>query len=413
MTASSARRSILINTLWGKANILVRYLTSFVATAVIAANYSPSDFGLYQLVLTYFGIIESINLLNPTHLRNFLIQDPTKENEVSSLWMLQSFFLWLFSSLVILVFALTLRDSVFWWLLLVVNIRGFFRIFDFVQVVADFRLRNELTQSVHIVMTACFNVFRLVFAVLKVNLFVLSSAMVVQGIASGLYQLYVKGKLEYKLKIKLPKAMFFSLFKGGFALSVVAFLGAVQGRIVAALLADRMDLAAYGNFQLILKLIEPATAIGSIVIGANYTVLSHTLKEDVHTFHKRFFKVTLLAMTTAFLCGLVIVAFPHSLLIRIFGEAYREGISLLWMGVGILIANTILTVTVQIDMMKFQYRKVVIKYGAIFFLYIVYFSFDQPMTLKGVLIIQSFVPVLVVSAIGVIDILSRSARWRS
>jgi O-antigen/teichoic acid export membrane protein len=407
------RKSILINTLWGKANILVRYLTSFVATAIIAANYSPHEFGFYQLILTYLGIIESINLLSPIHLRNHLVRYPDDESVVASIWFFQSVAIWFLTSIVLLVSALVLQESYFWWLLLLANGRYLFRAYEYMQVVADFRLRNDLTQKIQMMMIGSFNVLRIGFALSKMSMPILVSASVVQGIFTAIYQTVLRKKIGFHFVRQFSWVKYRQLMSEGAWLSLVVFLTAVQVRIVSALSAERMSPEIFGNFQLIVKLVEPATAIGAIIFAANYTVLAHTLNKQREVFNARFLKISLLSVGISVLCGVFICVFPTSLLLRVFGAAYSSGLNNLWMGFGIILANVVLTISVQRNMILRLYLPVVLKYGGIFVCYVLLFWEMDAVSLQAALLAQFVVPILVVLGVDAFVFLSNKIRGHS
>jgi O-antigen/teichoic acid export membrane protein len=396
LATQSTRKTILMNSLWGNANILVRYLTSFVATAIIAANYSPKEFGLYQLVLTYLAIIESINLLSPNHLRSHLVQNPEDESAVVSVWFCQTLGLWAASTVVLLGCALVLKDDYFWWLLAVGNIRLIFKAYDYVSIIADYRLRNEMSQKLAIIIQGSFNFFRIVFALLKAGMFTLVSLQIVQGVFGAIYQLFHRKKLQINTAAPFSWQKYKELVLGGGLLSIVTFLASLQMRFVTAFAAERMSVDIFGNFQLVLKLVEPATSIGAVVFAANFTVLAHTFHNSRQNFNKRFLKISLLSVGIAAFCGVVICVFPTSLLLKAFGSAYLGGLQKLWLGAGLIIANTVLSVSVQYDMILGQYRKVIIKYGAIFIAYLTFFLSVSTVSLEQGLALQCLVPLCVV-----------------
>lgn len=396
MQNRSTRRAILVNTLWGKANVLVRYVTSFAATAIIAAKYPPSEFGFYQLILTYLGIVESFNLLSVNHLKNHLVNNPEDEGVVAATWFYQSVALWAGTTLILIGCAFFMEDSLFWWLLGLGNIRILFRAYDYVQIIADYRLRNDMTQKIQMVIQSSFNVSRISAALLKVSMSALVSVQIVQGVVGWIFQVYQRRRLGFEMPLSFSWIKYKQLVQEGAWLSLVVFLSSIQARVVSAFAAERMSVEVFGNFQLVVKLVEPATAIGAIVFAANYTVLAHTLRVSRSAFIKRFFKIAALSISIAGLCGFVICIFPTSLLLKVFGQSYEEGLGQLWLGAGIIVANTILAVSVQFDMISIEYRKVILKYGTIFATYVVAFSTFQEVSLKTGLLIQCIVPLAVV-----------------
>jgi O-antigen/teichoic acid export membrane protein len=239
------------------------------------------------------------------------------------------------------------------------------------------------------------------------------SLMMTVASAMAIYQTVLRKKIGFHFVRQFSWVKYRQLMSEGAWLSLVVFLTAVQVRIVSALSAERMSPEIFGNFQLIVKLVEPATAIGAIIFAANYTVLAHTLNKQREVFNARFLKISLLSVGISVLCGVFICVFPTSLLLRVFGAAYSSGLNNLWMGFGIILANVVLTISVQRNMILRLYLPVVLKYGGIFVCYVLLFWEMDAVSLQAALLAQFVVPILVVLGVDAFVFLSNKIRGHS
>lgn len=392
-----ARRDILRNLLWGNINVSVRYITSFVAVAVIARSLSPEDFGLYQLALTYVIVFENINILNSQHLRNYLVNVPDDEDVVVRCWVRQTLFFWLafsFFSLAMASFG-SVSDRWLWVIVLLASTRLLFKIWDFAQLLLDVRLRSDLVQKIQTLSFASFNIARIIVAFFGGGVVALSVVSGFQGFLTAIYERsLLRGAVTVK-KASWSWQKYWNLVRGGFLLSIVGMFGMLQVRLVSVIVAERMSLADYGNLQLVLRLIEPATSLGMVVFGSNYTVLAHTLKASPELFIKRFSKIVsiTLVLVSAVVCAILL--FPSNLLIVFFGEPFAKAVSSLGLGCGIVVSTLILNITVLWDQLKNRYANVAFRYLVIVIIYfVIVFSWKGPLELESVLWLQALAPII-------------------
>ncbi|AHI05693.1 hypothetical protein BDW_05935 [Bdellovibrio bacteriovorus W] len=385
------------NSLWGNLNLAIRYGLSFLATAFVAKEYGPEIFGIYQLAITYLGVLDLVTFLNPHHLRNYLVRHPEEEGAIVTIW---KFHHWVIS---ILMFLSVLY---FWWkseyalvytMLVLSFARIFSRVWDYAQVIVDARLRSDLVQKIQIVSFGTFNTTRMILSALRVSPEILSSASIVQSAVLVWHQKRILRNSGGVKVARMSFALFLKLVKDGWLLCLMAFLVGIQSRIVSLILVERMTVSDYGNFQLIFRLIEPAITVGTVLFGVNYTILANTFANNKEVFLKRFFKVSLIAILGSVGCASILAFLPVDWWIHIFGEAYKDGLNSLWMGALVVISSAIFLMSVQVDIITGRYISACFKnifvigsYGFVFFFYLSEASIEIAMTLYSV------VPIFVV-----------------
>lgn len=394
-----SRKQILHNSMWGNLNVLFRYALSFVAVTIIARNYGPSDFGVYQLALTYVGILEGINLINPLFLRNYLIAHPENEKFVIYSSIINNLFI-IFVTLVFL--------SWMWWfendqglliVLVLSSLRLIIKFFDYTQLLIDARLRADVVQKIQIVSVGSFNIARILCSLSSLSINSVAGSSIFQGIASSAYGLWQAKKLKIPVWGAFQKHFFWMLFRESLPLTITAILGVLQLRIFGILVAGKMSIEAYGSLQLVLKLLEPVTAIGTIIIGANYTILAKTFNEHRSLFNKRFMKISLLTVGSSLLLSAAVLVFPKEYLYRIFGKEFELGLQFLYLGPAIVFANVFFALSIQYDTLTQRYSLTVVKYFITIVGYLVmyyaYQSIDIFVGLMGNIIIPSLVVIVV------------------
>lgn len=365
---SVIRLQIIKNVAWAYVNVLIRYATSFVVVLVLAKMYSPAEFGQYQLALTYFTIFDSITLLHGSYIRNLLIEDPSKEGSFITSWVAQSIIIW-FSSVIFCVYGyLTGDNQTFWILMALVSLRLLFKSYEFVTVIVDSRLRNDLVQGTQIISTVTFNLARAAVAALNLKIVWVYAGSVLQGMTIVGCQIYLKRKLKLVFKYDFVWRDIVGFIKGSFWLSLTAFLAVIQLRIATVLLESRMDSFLFGNYQLLFKLIEPGLTISLIVLGANYTVLVHTFQNTPKAFAVRFWKVASLSIAISLFASLFFIFVPVDFLVYFLGERYRDAFMNLPHGSILLLSNTALGIGTTYDFLKRRYVGVSVQFLAAFIL---------------------------------------------
>lgn len=370
-TFYSYKKLILKNIFWGKVNTIVRYALAFLATAVLARKFSPEEFGIYQLVISYLSIFEAFYLVNPTHLRNYLAAFPAEEQAVASLWRWQIYALFFAVCVICSVMAIYSIEKLFWILLLITSLKLLFRVNDYVSIVCEQRFLIHIAQKVTLVQNITLNVLRIIVPLIRSNLILVCLTSPLQGLVSAYQQKVIAKRLSIPRAQKVSLEKFLTIFKEGFVMSALSFLSVFQGRIVSLMLAEYLSKEKFGNFQLVLKLVEPATMLGLVIVSANYSVLANTLQENIGIFNKRFLKISALTIAISFVMMGIIFFTPQGLLIGFFGENYRLGISLLKEGSVLVLSNTLFTIDQNYDFLKKEYKLALAKY----FLMLVAYSF--------------------------------------
>lgn len=392
----SHKALILRNIFWANLNTLLRYALAFAATSYLARSFTPDVFGTYQLVMSYLTIFEAFAFVNPTHLRNYLASNPDKETTVTSLWFWQNIVIFLILFLVCLFGFVFSPERTFWLLLAIASIRFLFRFNDYVAVICDQRLLNHVAQKIAIVQSISLNIARILAAALKTNIFLLCFTSPIQGICSTYQQWVIGRKIGIKTSKKIEPHEFKRILKGGFFLSLLAFISVFQSRVISLVIAEYLSKEDFGNFQLVVKLVEPATMLGVIILGANYSVLANTLTQSLKLFNIRFAKIVGLTLMISLALALIIYLSPVSLLVRFFGEQYLHGLSLLGIGSLMVISNTFFWIDQNYDFLKQEYVFALLKYIAILLLYVfatLYFA--SAITIEAGLWISILVPLAV------------------
>lgn len=374
----------------------MRYGLSFVATAFIAKIYGPEIFGTYQLAITYLAILDFITFLNPLHIRNHLVRNPEDESKIVSVWKLHHIIISIFIVIVV-VFCWWRAEYPLVYAMLMWSLpKIFFRIWDYQQIILDAKLRGDLVQKIQIISAGSFNIARIAIAFFKANPVVLSGATLIQSIVTFLYQRKLLLQNANIVKTTMSYPLLKQLIREGWMLTVMTFLVGIQGRIVSLVLVERMSPSDYGNFQLVFKLVEPATMIATVLFGANYTALANTLENAKTVFFKRFFKVSALVILSSIGCAVGLVVIPANWWVMLFGEAYREGLEYLWMGMGLVISGVLFSLSVQMDVIALRYISACMKNILVIIIYLIAALSLSEASVTVAMILYSVVPIAIV-----------------
>lgn len=396
MEVKTHKGLIVRNIMWGNLNTILRYVLAFVATSFLAKTFAPDVFGTYQLVISYLAIFEALLPVSSTHLRNYLAAHPDKEPVVSSLWFWQNMLVFVFVALVCAFGIVFSDESSFWLLLFIASIRFVFRFNEHTVIVCDQRLLSHLAQKIAIAQNIFLSVLRIIAALLRTNIYLLCATSPIQGLFSALYQYRVGKQTGIKFSVKLDISEFLQIFRSGFFISILSFASVFQTRVISLVLAEYLSKEDFGNFQLVIKLIEPATMLGMIVIGANYSVLANSLQESAKVFAKRYAKICFLTLLISATLAAVIYVIPPSWVVRFFGAQYIGGLSLLRIASLLVVSNTLVWVDQNYDFLRQDYIFALVKYSVILALYVVsVVSFNTKITIEDGLWISILVPLTV------------------
>ena len=352
----SIRNKIIVHSIWGNTNVALRYITGFIATSLIAAKIDPTYFGIYQLILTHLMIIEALLPVNQNHLQNFIIQKVENQNTAVNVWFLQIFGLWFIASIFCIIIYFFAEADIFWLLLLLACLKLPFRALDIVQIIAESKQQNIISQQIQMSSQLSFNLSRILVALFIPNLLFLVLCNLAQGLITSFHQLRKWVQLDIQVKLEPSFRSLWEISKSNAGLVIVGLLAILQQKLFSIILSDKLHPEEYGNYQLIIKLIEPATALGAIIFAANYTVLANTLKNNKNIFRPRFLKVSMLSIFLSVFSMFCVYIVPKELLLDILGHNYELAISNLNFGSLMILSSTILNVATQYFTLNQRYN---------------------------------------------------------
>lgn len=354
-------------------SIIFRYIGSFIVTIVIARTYSKESFGVYQLALSTLAIMENIFFFSPQHLKLHLVKAPNDESRVYSAWTFQAIVLFLFN----LIFALggylgSGEDlHLYWVTLLILVFRTAFRHMDYVQIIADSRLRNDIVQKEQLASISIFNLSRFLLTYFNYSIFALSSASIIQGLSSSAYQYSWKKYLQLNFQFKFEFPFFWSLMKSGGLLSFVALMNILQSRFLSFLVVERISFSEFSDLQLTLKLVEPISALGTVAMVSNFTLLSNSFLYREKGFRKGFLRTAVIAVGIATIVSVLVLLIPKDLILIVLGDGYRAVVDDLWIGCLVAIVTVIFSVATLNNQIQKKYLQMLLKSLLTGFLYVV------------------------------------------
>ena len=315
------------------------------------------NFGTYQLVLSFITITGSINILHYNHLTNHLMKHPEDEDIVIGSWHWQCIVLWVGTVVSLLVALLVSESKEIIIFFLYASFRLFFKLTESFSIVSSVKLRNDLVQKTEIVGNALFNFSRILMSYFKASLITMVLGIPLLGVFLACSQLGLKKKLNLNFSMKFDWSRFKNLFLSGLSLTLLGIVSTFQAKLFSTVINVKMNPQDYGNFQLILKLLEPMQLIPTIILGANYTVLTYTYLNLHRDFIPRFFKLGLVCILVSFVSALFAFYAPAQLLIDLLGKSYKEAASSMWLGGGMIISNCIFLLVQNYDIVVTKYKR--------------------------------------------------------
>ncbi|MFP5520390.1 MAG: hypothetical protein ACLGGX_10835 [Bdellovibrionia bacterium] len=370
----TSSESFFRNVLWSKFNLVARYVSSFLATVVIARYLSIDDFSAYNLMLSYLGIYEAISFFHPNHIRNILSKNKMSINQVASIWTVQSLILWFGVFLSSIVLYIITKSQV-WLLLTVASFRIALKFQDWVQLVTDSQVSGHYSQKLQGISHLAFNIGRVLAAWLGAGAMSLSAFSPLQGLVLYYQQKKLSGDLNITTVWDFSFAKFKETFRESFLLNLVILLAVVQSKISPIIVAEILPLEKLANFQLLIKLMEPMTTLASLVFAANYGLLARSVTESKSVYRKTTLRIAGILLFVTILSFISLWIFPRQIFLSYFGASYSLVSENLWLGGLLIVSSSVVIFSTQIDFVVLRYKKVLLKYlltllslGGLFFI---------------------------------------------
>lgn len=330
------------NSAWVLAGLIVRMLITIFIVSRIASQIGTQDFGWYNLAISFFTILFAISTLGLN--QSFVIKHFVNDDKdvprilgtsiigrvLFSLLLLGSFALWI---------VWTNADSNY-WVVLIAGSSVLFQISDLFVGYYQWKLKANIYITVNIVSIVIVALLLITGLYLDCGLLYFISIYALERVLILIGLMIIFHINDIKLqKLTFDFKLFRSLFQYSWPLMLGAVLTAVYARFDQFLIKQFINMEAIGIYGTGIILSQIWYVVPSLIIPILYPTIAEKKKNNEMKVYYRLIKVLYSTLNySALLIILFIYVFGELIIIKLYGESYRDSIIVLY----ILIWNLVI-----------------------------------------------------------------------
>jgi len=335
------------NTAWMFTARIGSMLVSFLATAYIARNLGPGNFGQLSYAVSFvslFSFLYSLGIDNVLY--RDLIKHPGKKNE----YLGSAFFIkmstGIITALIIIIFALILtKDTISLILIFILSGTFLFNSFQIINYEFQSRVEAKYPSIISFCVSFTLNILKILVILYGKGVIYLAIILLLESILyAGAYLLIYKVKLKEKITDwKFDKDITISLIKDSWPLIFTGVFAMIYARIDQVFIKHMIDSHAVGIYDSAVRIVEVWYFLPSIIVSSLFPAIMNAKLTSIKLYESRLTKLAILL--TVLSVGIAIpMTFFASLIIKIvYGPAFIDAVIILkiyiWSGIGSFLSN--------------------------------------------------------------------------
>ncbi len=333
---------------------------SFIATAYIARNLGPINYGELSYAISFvmlFSFIASFGI--DQILYRDIILYPNKKNELLgsaiALRLITSTFSIIITS--IAVFLFSPRDVSF-FLIFIISTSSLFGSFQLLSYEFQAEVKAKYTSILILIVTITLNIFKIMTIYFGGGIIYLATIVILEPIFYSVGYLYLKNKIFFDLHLlKYTKETTLRICKDSYPLIFASAFYVIYSRIDQVMLKNMVNAKAVGLYDAAVRMSEVFYFIPQIILMSLFTVIINSKKESNELYNKRSRKLFFFLVFLSFIIAITTTLISDKLIRIVFGQEFNESISIfniyIWSNVGAVLNMISQQILVSENMTKY------------------------------------------------------------
>lgn len=322
MTLSEGNR-VSKNIIWIMAGGVANSLLAFVGSVVIARFLDMSNYGVLQLAITYFLLIQTFeNVVHPNVIKTQMLQKPALESEYVAATFLIIFAVFSVFEFLLLATYFVTRENIYLYLA-IMTVGQIFRASNSMAFKFDINLESKKTQLSQMFGFFVANLYRIAAAIL-------CPAIIPQAFSIGIGSLVNAVSLfgyagKSKLNISWPKHdIIVDILRASLPMllvSLITFLVYKADILILGFYSLDRDISLYSNA---VKLSEPWTFVAAAFTNSMMPAIVLSRSASKNRYYKKIQRLFFVLIWLSVIMALVGTIFSSFIVNSTYGHAYQE-----------------------------------------------------------------------------------------
>lgn len=320
------------NTSWMLLGKIASMAISFIATAYIARNLGPTNYGELSYALSFVGLFGFLATLGIDQiLYRDIIKFPEKKNE----YLGTALFLRIFSAAITIIFCIGTAfilspKDVSLLLISIISLSFIINPFQLLNYEFQAEAKAKIPSILSLVVVFILNVVKIIIIFLDQGVIYLALSILLEPILYAIGFIYFRVKFYGSLRnLKFNKTLAISILKDSFPLILASAFFAIYARIDQVMIKNMINSESVGLYDAAVRISEIWYFIPNMIIISLFPTIINARKNSSTLYYKRikhlFFAILIISISAAFFTSF----FSKYLILIIFGPSFIGSLAVL------------------------------------------------------------------------------------
>ncbi|MCF7843482.1 flippase [Candidatus Gracilibacteria bacterium] len=314
---------------------------TFLATAYIARNLGPTNYGQLSYAISFVSLFSFIASLGIDQiLYRDLIKEPEKRNELLGSAIGLRAIASIMAVIAIAVTTLLISDKdVSIFLIFIISLSPLLGSFQLLSYEFQSEVKSKHTSILVLLVVLTLNILKIVTILLNGGVIYLAFIVLLEPLFYSVGYIYLKEKIYGDIgKLKLSKTTAISILKDSYPLIFASAFYLIYARIDQVMLKHMINSEAVGLYDAAVRISEVSYFVPQILIVSLLPAIINAKKTSSELYYARTKKLILTLLSTSFILAFITTILSKNLILIIFGAGFLGAIPILhiyvWSNIG-------------------------------------------------------------------------------
>lgn len=328
----SGFQKYLKNMSWIFSIKILSMAVSFIATAYIARNLGPSNYGQLSYALSYIGLFGFLSALGIDQvLYRDLVKYPNKKDTYIGtaiyLRTIASIFTILLCTLIAYLFS---SSDVSIVLIFLLSLTFIFNTFQLLSYEFQAEAKSKYTTTVSLIIVILLNILKIIVICKGKGVIYLASIILLEPILYAVGFLYFRIKVYGSIKnLSIDFNIAKSMIKDSLPLMFASAFASVYSRIDQVMIKNMIDSTSVGLYDSAVRISELWYFVPSIIVGSLFPAIINARNTSPDLYYIRIKKLLLTLISISALTTLPTALFSKYFILIIFGPSFINALPIL------------------------------------------------------------------------------------
>jgi O-antigen/teichoic acid export membrane protein len=320
------------NTGWMFFGKIASMAISFIATAYIARNLGPTNYGELSYAISFVGLFGFLATLGIDQiLYRDIIKFPEKKNEYIG----TALFLRIISAFIAIIICISTAfifspKDVSLLLIFIISLSFIINPFQLLNYEFQAEAKARIPSIISLVIVLILNIIKIIIIFLNQGVIYLALAILLEPILYAIGFIYFKIKFYGNLmKLKFNKILAISILKDSFPLIFASAFFAIYARIDQVMIKNMINTESVGLYDAAVRISEIWYFIPNIIIISLFPAIVNARKNSSNLYYKRIKHLFIIILSISILTALFTSIYSKYLILIIFGSGFIGSLTVL------------------------------------------------------------------------------------